>query len=47
LSSQGDFRAAMGETAFAAYLKKIGEIVYSRHRDIYRFRPEFSYIPAN
>lgn len=46
IASQGDFRAAMGETAYAAYIKKIGEVVNSRHRDIYRFRPEFSYIPA-
>lgn len=47
VASQGGFRAAMGDSAYTAFLKKIGETINSRQRDLYRFRPEFSYLPAN
>ena len=46
LSSGVAFRTAMGETAYNAFFKKMGETINSRQRNILRFRPEFSYVPA-
>lgn len=46
-STGGDsMRTVMGEAAYTAYFKKSGEIVNTVRRDIMRYRPEFSYVPA-
>lgn len=41
------FRTTMGEAAYTAYNQKMGQVINSVHRDIIRFRPEYSYVPAN
>lgn len=45
-TSPQEFRKAMGEAKFAAYLKSNAENVESVESQLIRFRPEFSYIPA-
>lgn len=39
-------RAAMGEATYNTFVEKISAAVNSIERDLYRYRPEFSYIPA-
>lgn len=45
LSSTADFRKAMGEAKYAAFIKKLGEVIDSSERNLVRYRPEFSYVP--
>jgi hypothetical protein len=42
----GALREAMGQAAYEAYTKKMGETISSLRREIIRYRPEFSYLPA-
>jgi hypothetical protein len=37
---------AMGEEALARYRMKIRPLIVEAHEDVYRFRPELSYLPA-
>jgi len=41
------FRTTMGETAYTTHNQKLAQTINSVHRDILRFRPEFSYVPGN
>lgn len=41
-----DFRKAMG-AKYDEFTRKMGEVLDSRERTIVRYRPEFSYMPAN
>lgn len=39
-------RAAMGDAAYTAFVEKMSATINSIERDLYRFRPEYSYLPA-
>ena len=39
-------RAAMGEAAYTTWSEKLNTTINSAERDLYRFRPEYSYLPA-
>ncbi len=42
----GAIRTAMGDNAYKDYIQKMANTVNSMHRDVIRFRPEYSYAPA-
>jgi hypothetical protein len=39
-------RAAMGDAAYTAFVEKMSATINSVARDLYRYRPEYSYLPA-
>lgn len=45
-NTSGAFSAAMGADAYAKFTQGMGEVVSSLERQIIRYRPEFSHIPA-
>lgn len=40
-------RAAMGDAAYTAFVEKMGATISTLRREIIRYRPEYSYVPAN
>lgn len=47
IGAQAEFRAAMGEAAYASYVQKLGATVSTMEREILRYRPAYSHIPSN
>lgn len=45
LGARDEFRKAMGEAKYVAFIKKLGEVLDSSERNLVRYRPEFSYVP--
>jgi hypothetical protein len=46
ITAHAEFRKAMGDAAYTAYVQKQASIINSVHREIVRYRPEFSYVPS-